>query len=159
MCGGKSNISERVAVKRASRARFRQIDVSKTATRLKMHEKPPFVLKYCPPECAKNRHSMEDDGVKGDIGGLRMYEDPPLVRHSQDGRVARRACRKTGTLRCERTARWTRRKAVPARSCIGSQCALCPCEDLRIQWRIASTTGIVRKIAQAGCAWLQKKAM
>ena len=97
MCGGKSNISDRVAVKRASRARFRQIDVSKTATRLKMHEKPPFVLKYCPPECAKNRHSMKDDGVKGGIGGLRMYEDPPLVRHSQDGRVARRACRKTGT--------------------------------------------------------------
>lgn len=59
-----------------------------------MHEKPPFVLKYCLPECAKNRHSMEDDGVKGGIGGLRMYEDPPLVRHSQDGRVARRAYRK-----------------------------------------------------------------
>ena len=50
---GKSNISDRVAVKRASRARFRQIDVSKTATRLKVHEKPPFVLKYCPRNARK----------------------------------------------------------------------------------------------------------
>ena len=94
MCGGKSNISDRVAVKRASRARFRQIDVSKTATRLKVHEKTAIRFEVLPPECAKNRHSMEDDGVKGGIGGLRMYEDPPLVRHSRDGRVARRAYRK-----------------------------------------------------------------
>lgn len=96
MCGGKSNISDRVAVKRASRVRFRSKDVSKTATRLEMHEKPPFVLKYCPRNARKTAIQWRMAALRAVPEGLRMYEDPPLVSgREMDAPRGERAPRQT----------------------------------------------------------------
>lgn len=110
MCGGKSNISDRVAVKRASRVRFRSKDVSKTATRLEMHEKPPLVLRHCPgnarktalqwrttalktvPEgrrCAKTRHLLDSREMDAPRGERAPRQTCRKIDEPRDGRAAR----------------------------------------------------------------------
>ena len=99
MCGGKSNISDRVAVKRASRVRFRSKDVSKTATRLEMHEKPPYILSHRPGNARKTAIQWRTAALRAVPEGRRCTKTRHLLA------VARWTRREASVPRDRRTAR------------------------------------------------------
>ena len=68
---------ECVAVKCASKAHFRRKDASKTATRLKMREKPPVDLKRCRGN-ARETATQQEATPRGRAGRPDVYEKPPL---------------------------------------------------------------------------------